>query len=510
MESLQLLLHGFTVALSINNIGAALLGAILGLIVGAMPGIGSLAGCALLLPLTFGFNPTTAIIMLGAIYYSNMYGGAFSAILINVPGDAPAIMTALDGYALTRQGRPGQALMAANISSCIGGLIGMVILVFLGPALANFGLNFGPSEMAMLMLVAMTSISWLVGESPLLGIICTCLGILLATMGIDIVSGAIRYDFGNEYLLGGLNFIPLVIGFIGMAQVLDLTAGPKESKGVDEEVGKKLTLRNSLLSKSEFKRILRPSIRSGLMGTFIGFLPGAGATAGSFLSYAVEKKSGKSKVPLGEGAVEGIAASEAANNAAAAGAFGPLLSLGIPGSGTTAVLLGGLMMWGLNPGPMLFQSEPDFAWGLIASLFISNAIALAIALGTIPWLIKLLKVPVGVMIPSIVVICFVGAFSTSNSMFGVVVMMIGGILGYIFKKNDIPVSPLLLAFVLSSTLETNVRRTFIASQGSLRLFYTRPITLVLVLVFLAIVGTPLVKAIIKKAKNKNVQEEEVK
>ena len=205
-------------------------------------------------------------------------------------------------------------------------------------------------------------------------------------------------------------------------------------------------------------------------------------------------------MPLGEGAVEGIAASEAANNAAAAGAFGPLLSLGIPGSGTTAVLLGGLMMWGLNPGPMLFTSEPEFTWGLIASLFISNLIALAIALCIIPWLIKLLKVPVGIMIPSIVVICFVGSFSTSNSMFGVVIMMIGGILGYIFKKNQIPVSPLLLSFVLSSTLETNIRRTFIASQGSLRLFYTRPITLVLLAIFLVIVCTPMVKAILKKVK----------
>ncbi len=501
MESLQLLFNGFAVALSVQNIGAALLGAVLGLVVGAMPGIGSLAGCALLLPITFGFNPTTAIIMLGAIYYSNMYGGAFSAILINIPGDAPAIMTAMDGYPLTRQGRPGQALMAANLASCIGGTTGMVILVFLGPALASFGLNFGPSEMSMMMLVAMTSISWLVGESPLLGIICTCLGILLSTMGIDIVSGTIRYDFGNMYLLSGINFIPLVIGFIGMAQVLELTEDPRNSADVDESLGKKLTLRNSLLSKQEFKRILRPSIRSGLLGTFVGFLPGAGATAGSFLSYALEKKSGKSKVPLGEGAVEGIAASEAANNAAAAGAFGPLLSLGIPGSGTTAVLLGGLMMWGLNPGPMLFSSEPEFTWGLIASLFVSNLIALAIALCIIPWIIKLLKVPVGIMIPSIVVVCFVGSFSTSNSMFGVVVMMIGGVLGYIFKKNEIPVSPLLLSFVLSSTLETNIRRAFIASQGGLRLFYTRPITLVLLGIFLFIVCTPMVKAILKKSKS---------
>lgn len=499
MDSLTLLFQGFGVALQANNIGAALLGAVLGLIVGAMPGIGSLAGCALLLPLTFKFNPVTAIIMLGAIYYANMFGGAFSAILINIPGDAPAVMTALDGYPLARKGYPGKALFAANMASFMGGLIGMVILVFIGPALAKFGLNFGPSEMSAMMLVAMTSISWLVGENPLKGIVSTCIGIMIATMGIDIVSGTIRYDFGNEYLLGGINFIPLVIGFVGMAQVFDLAVADR-SKKADDSMAKNLTLRGSLLSAKEMKRILPPVLRSGFLGTFIGFLPGAGATTGSFLGYALQKKFFKNEVPLGEGAVEGIAASEAANNAAAAGAFGPLLSLGIPGSGTTAVLLGGLMMWGLNPGPMLFSSEPEFAWGLIASLFVSNFIAVMIALVTIPWLIKLLMVPVGVMIPSIITICFVGSYATSNSMFGVIIMIAGGILGYLFKKMDYPVAPLLLSFILSSTLETNIRRTMIITQGSLRIFFRRPISLVLMIIFFIIIGVPLVKSIMKKVK----------
>ena len=495
-ETMAHLMSGFSSALALQNMGAAFLGAVLGLIVGAMPGIGSLAGCALLLPLTFKFNPVTAIIMLGAIYYSNMYGGAFSAILINIPGDAPAVMTALDGFPLTQQGKPGKALFSANMASFIGGTIGMVILVFLGPALATFGLNFGPSEMAMLMLVALTSISWLVGENPIKGIITTCLGILIATMGIDLVSGAIRYDFGSIYLLGGVNFIPLVIGFVGMAQVFDLVTKDRSEKH-DMDFGKSLSLKNSMLTFPEFKRILPPSIRSGILGTFIGFLPGAGATTGSFLGYAIQKKFFKNQQELGTGAVEGIASAEAANNAAAAGAFGPLLSLGIPGSGTTAVLLGGLMMWGLNPGPMLFQTNPEFAWGLIASLFISNIIALSIALLTIPWLVKILAIPVGVMVPSIVVICFVGAYSTSNSMFGVIVMLIGGILGYIFTKNNFPSAPLLLSFVLSNTIETNIRRAFITSSGNLSVFLQRPITATLVVVFLIIVGTPMVKAVLK-------------
>ncbi|MGN1164542.1 MAG: tripartite tricarboxylate transporter permease [Candidatus Ornithospirochaeta sp.] len=501
MESISLLLKGFGIALSFQNIFAALFGGILGLIVGAMPGIGSLAGCALLLPLTFKFNPVTAIIMLGAIYYANMYGGAFSAILINIPGDAPAVMTAMDGYPLTQKGKPGKALFAADISSFIGGLIGMTILVFLGPALATFGLKFGPSEITMLMLVAMTSISWLVGENPIAGIVSTCCGILISTIGIDIVSGTIRYDFGNIYLLGGLNFIPLVIGVVGMSQIFDLLEKAEEERGKPKQkIDMKISFRDSLLTKNELKRLILPSIRSGILGTFIGFLPGAGATTGSFLGYAIQKKVGKNEIPLGTGAVEGIAASEAANNAAAAGAFGPLLSLGIPGSGTTAVLLGGLMMWGLNPGPMLFKTDAEFAWGLIASLFISNLIVLAISMGAIPYLVKILSVPVGIMIPSILTICFVGAYSTSNSMFGVVVMLCGGFAGYVLKRCNIPSSPLLLSFVLAGTLETNVRRAFLIADGHMEIFLKRPITLTFVIIFLILVGTPMVKSIIRRIK----------
>ena len=276
METLSMLMEGFSVALSMQNILAALAGGILGLIVGAMPGIGSLAGCALLLPLTFHFNPTTAIIMLGSIYYANMFGGAFSAILINIPGDAPAIMTALDGFAMTKKGHPGKALFISNYSSFVGGLIGMIILVFLGPALASFGLNFGPSEMTMLMLVAMTSISWLVGDNPITGIIASCLGMMISTLGIDIVSGQIRYNFGSIWLLGGINFIPLVIGFIGMTQLFDLVKQDMSGEKLSY-VDAKIRFRDTLLTKDELKRATRPSITAGLMGTFVGFLPGAGA-----------------------------------------------------------------------------------------------------------------------------------------------------------------------------------------------------------------------------------------
>lgn len=501
MENFQLLLDGFQVVFTMQNVGAAFLGAILGLIVGAMPGIGSLAGVALLLPLTYKFNPTTAIIMLGALYYSNMYGGSFSAILLNIPGDSPAVCTALDGYPMAKhKNRPGQALFTANMASFIGGTIGICILTFTGPLLADVGLKFGPSEMTALLLIAMTSISWLVGENPTKGVVITMFGILLATMGMDTLSGLPRYDFGSIYLLGGIPFTPFVIGTVGFSQVISLVNDRLKGNSEDS-VKTKLTIRNSLLTKHDFRRLLPPALRSGFLGTFVGVLPGAGATTGAFLGYAVQQQM-KSEEKLGTGAIEGVAACEAANNAAAAGAFAPLLALGIPGSGTGAVLLGGLMMWGLNPGPLLFTNEPEFTWGLIASLFLSNMLTLIIAIGIIPFLLKILSVPVKFMIPIITVVCVVGSYSSSYSMYGVLVMFVSGIIGYLLTKNDYPTAPMLLSFVLTPLLETNMRKAFIISSGSLNIFFNRPITCVLMVIFLLLVLTPIIKALIKKSKTK--------
>lgn len=501
MENFQLLLDGFQVVFTMQNVGAAFLGAILGLIVGAMPGIGSLAGVALLLPLTYKFNPTTAIIMLGALYYSNMYGGSFSAILLNIPGDSPAVCTALDGYPMAKhKNRPGQALFTANMASFIGGTIGICILTFTGPLLADVGLKFGPSEMTALLLIAMTSISWLVGENPTKGVVITMFGILLATMGMDTLSGLPRYDFGSIYLLGGIPFTPFVIGTVGFSQVISLVNDRLKGNSEDS-VKTKLTIRNSLLTKHDFRRLLPPALRSGFLGTFVGVLPGAGATTGAFLGYAVQQQM-KSEEKLGTGAIEGVVACEAANNAAAAGAFAPLLALGIPGSGTGAVLLGGLMMWGLNPGPLLFTNEPEFTWGLIASLFLSNILTLIIAIGIIPFLLKILSVPVKFMIPIITVVCVVGSYSSSYSMYGVLVMFVSGIIGYLLTKNDYPTAPMLLSFVLTPLLETNMRKAFIISSGSLNIFFNRPITCVLMVIFLLLVLTPIIKALIKKSKTK--------
>lgn len=499
MENLQMLLTGFATVFTVQNVAACLMGAVLGLIVGAMPGIGSLAGVALLLPLTYKFNPTTAIIMLGALYYSNMYGGAFSAILLNIPGDSPAVMTAIDGYPMaTKKKRPGQALFTANMASFTGGLIGMTILTFAGPALADAGLHFGPAEMTTLLLVAMTSIGWLVGENPVKGIIITMLGIMIASIGMDTLSGAPRYNFGSIYLMGGIPFVPFVIGAVGFAQVIKLMEERyNQTKSEITAKNTKLTIRGSLPTKDEVKRILPPALRSGFLGTFVGVLPGAGATTGAFLGYAVQKMF-KSKEPLGTGAVEGIASCEAANNAAAAGSFAPLLALGIPGSGTGAVLLGGLMMWGLNPGPLLFTNSPDFAWGLIASLFLANLLTLAISLGVIPFLVKILSVPVSYMIPCITVVCIVGSYSTSNSMYGVLVMLLSGVAGYILDKNNYSTAPMLLSFVLAPILESNMRKAFISSRGGLGIFFSSAICKVFMAILLIIVLTPVIKGIMKK------------
>ena len=506
MENLMMLFSGFGVVFTLQNLGVCLLGAILGLIVGAMPGIGSLAGVALLLPLTYKFEPTAAIIMLGALYYSNMYGGAFSAILLNIPGDSPAVMTARDGYPMAQKGQPGQALFAANISSCIGGMIGMLILTFLGPALAHLGLKFGPAQMAALMIMALCSIGWLLGEDdPVKGTIATLLGFLVASIGMDTLSGSPRFNFGNIYLMGGIPFISFVIGSVGFSQVIDLMVTRYKEVEMPSD---KLTLKGSLLSKQQMKRILPPALRSGFLGTLIGVLPGSGATTAAVLSYSIQtafQKNHPEHEKMGEGAIEGIAASESANNSAAAGAFAPLLALGIPGSGTGAVLLGGLMMWGLEPGPLLFTNEPEFAWGLIASLFIANIFALAIAMGIIPYLVKILAVPVKYMIPIITVICFVGAYATSNSMYGVIIMIGSGIVGYLFKKGGIPVTSMLLAYVLAPIFEGNLRKAFIISGGSPAIFFTEPVACAFMVITILLVMSPVFKKIFRAIKGKKVK-----
>ncbi|MDF2614181.1 MAG: tricarboxylate transporter [Clostridia bacterium] len=495
MENIQLLLQGFSVAATIPNIAAALAGAFMGLIVGAMPGIGSLAGVALLLPLTFKMNPTTAIIMLAALYYSNMYGGSFSAILLNIPGDSPAIMTALDGYPMSRKGKAGKALFTASISSFIGGSIGIIMLTFLGPLAAKWGLSFGPAELTWLIILALTSIGWIIGDNPSKGLLATAIGMMLATIGLDKALGQPRFSFDSINLFSGVSFIPLVIGMFGFGQVIDMVVNRSEYGAVEE---KRLTIKESILDKSEAKRVTPVACRSGLFGCFIGILPGAGATMAAFLSYIMEKRVGRNKAEMGQGAMEGVAAAEAANNGAAIGAFAPLLSLGIPGSGTAAVLLGGLMMWGLQPGPLLFKNNPDFVWGLIGSMYIGNILCLIVAIGCIPILMKVVRVPSSIMIPIISCICIVGTYSVNNNMFDVYLMIGAGVLAYFLKLAKISEAPILLAFVLTPMLEMYVRQAFDISSGRLNVFVGSPISITLMILIIVFCLAPVLIKLIKK------------
>lgn len=496
MDNLVSLLGGFGSALTPYNLLVALAGSFMGIVVGAMPGIGSLAGCSLLLPLTFHMDATSGIIMLAGVYYGNMFGGAFSAILLNIPGDAPAVMTALDGYAMTQKNKAGKALFAADLSSFIGGTIGIIILTILAPLLAEIGLKFGPAEMVSLLLLAFCSIGWMMGDDPKYGLISTFLGAMLALIGMDPVDGQIRFTGGNINLYSGLTFIPVVIGMFGFSQVIEMTVARTNFHFLGSE---KLTIKNSLLNKDEIMRILPNALRSGVLGTFVGVLPGAGATIASFISYMTGKRVSKKGPEFGEGVVEGIACSEAANNGAAAGAFGPLLSLGLPGSGTTAVLLGGLLMWGLQPGPQLFTNQHDFCWALIASMYVGNIMCVIIAIGTIPFLTKLLQVPAGIMSPIIMTLCVVGAYSANNNMFDVYVMIIAGFVGFFLNRNKYPIAPLLLAFVLTGTLEKYLSQAFKINNGSPSIFFTKPISLALLILMMLLIIVPVLT---KKVKDK--------
>lgn len=502
-ENFQMLIRGLGIAISPMNLFACIIGGIMGLIVGAVPGIGAVAGCSLLLPITYSINPTAAIIMLAGIYYGNMYGGAYSAILLNIPGDSPAVITALEGHPLTKKGLAGKALYTANYASFIGGTIGILFLTAIGAPLARIGLKFGPAETASLIFMALTSIGWLLGDNPAKGLIATGLGVMISNIGMDASSANFRYTFGSTSLLSGIDFIPLVIGMFGLSQVLLLMTDNSAQAEANKFKGK-LKLRESFLKKKEMTRLLPTNIRASILGTFIGFLPGAGGTTGGFLSYMLEKKVNKNRDKMDgkQGTLEGICASESANNAAAAGAFIPLLSFGIPGSSTTAVLLGGLLAWGLKPGPLLFQNEPDFVWGLIGSMYIGNIICLAIGMAAIPFMVKLLKIQNNILAPMIIVVCIVGAYANNNSMFDVVVMLAAGVLSYFMQKKGIGVTPLILAYVLAPLFEMKVRQALAISNGDITTFVTKPISLFFLLVAFTLLIAPVIVKTVKKKTEK--------
>ena len=472
MDILNNLYMGFSISLTPINIVYCLAGCFFGQIVGVLPGIGAPTAVALLLPLTFSMNPTSAIIMFAGIYYGVAYGGTITSVLINVPGESSTVMTCLDGYQMAMKGRAGAALSVAVIGSWIAGTFSVVLLMCFAPALARFALNFGPAEFFGLALMSFGLLTVFGGDEPLKTVISTIIGLFIATIGLDVVSGVPRFSFGIPQLLGGVDFIVIICGVFGLAEVFSSIEEPEEGQMIHQKMG----LRDLFLTRAEWLASRWAIVRGGIIGFFVGMVPAGGITTASFLAYLGEKRVSKHPERFGKGAIEGVASPEAANNAASISGFAPLLALGIPGSPTTAVMLAGFMMWGIRPGPLLFQNNADLVWGLISSKFIGNFILLLMNIFLIPLFVMILRVPYTILMCFIVICAAVGAYTVNDNLFDVWMMVGFGVLGYVMKKLKYPIVPLVLALVLGRLAENSLRQALILSAGSVSVFFTKPIS----------------------------------
>jgi putative tricarboxylic transport membrane protein len=482
---------GFSVAFTPFNLLMAFIGVVLGTLIGALPGIGPVSGVALLLPITFGMHPTSGIIMLAALYAGSMYGGTITSVLINTPGESASVVTCIDGYQMALQGRAGPALGMAAIGSFIAGTFGIVFLMGMSPLLARWALSFGPPETFALMLLGLTTVTGLTGDNAVKGYISMVLGLMMSMVGFDIISGDQRYTGGITEMLDGFDFLPVAIGLFGMGEVL---AGA-ESAGRAQILSARYGLRDVLPTAADWMRTRWAIVRGTVLGFVIGILPGAGPTIASFLAYTVEKKLSARPEEFGHGAIEGVAAPESANNAASAGAMVPMLTLGIPGSATTAVMLGGLMMWGIRPGPLLFEKNPDFVWGLIASLYIANVMLVILNIAFIPAFVRALRIPYSILMPLIIVFCITGAYSLNNKVWDVGQMLVFGVVGYAMKKLDYSPAALTLALVLGPLAERSLRQALIISDAGVLILFQRPIAAVLTTLALVAVAVPAARAV---------------
>lgn len=502
MGTFNNLLKGFVLVLSVRNLLFSFSGVLLGIIIGALPGIGPTAGIAIVLPVTFGLDPTAGIILISGIYYGAMYGGAITSILLNTPGDSAAIMTTLDGYPLAKQGRGAQALGMAAFASIIGGTISVLAFTFLAPIISSFALAFGPPEYFALTFMGLSTVASLTGDNPIKGYISALIGLFIAVIGSDIVQGTSRFIFGNSiHMISGINFIPVAMGLFGLTELFNVKH-KTSSVNVDKE---EISWRKLLPNKEDWKFSFPHILRGTGIGFFIGMLPGAGATIASFLSYGTAKKTSKRQEEFGTGVIEGVAAPESANSAASIGAMVPMITLGIPGSGATAMMLGALMMFGLAPGPLLMKSNPEFVWGLVSSLYVANIILLILSISFLPLFIKILKIPVGVLNALIMAFILMGSFSLSNSMFDVKLTIFFSVIGFIMKKLDYPVAPLVLSLVLGGLLENSLRQSLIMFNGNLLLIFKRPISAIIIGIAIIAMIWPILKRTLNYfvEKNKN-------
>jgi putative tricarboxylic transport membrane protein len=502
VDTLTHILNGFAVCLQPINLWYTFLGVFLGTIVGVLPGIGTSASIALLIPVTFGMNPTSALIMMCGIYYGTKYGGSTTSILIRTPGEASSVMTTIDGYEMAKNGRAGAALAVSAIGSFIAGSIGVVALTLFALPLTSMALKFGPAEYFTLMFFAMTAVSSLTGSSPAKGMLSTILGLMIATVGIDLQSGQPRYTFGVPEFQDGIGFVVVVVGLFAVAEVFRGMEGI--FKGTAPEM---IKIKGKLwLTREEWKRSIGPIWRGGIIGFVIGVLPGAGGTIASIMSYTTEKRLSKHPQEFGHGAIEGVAGPEAANNSDTAGALVPLLTLGVPGGGATAVLLGAFIMYGIQPGPLLFQNRPDLVWGLIDSMYIGNVMLLILNLPLIGIFVRLLYIPTGILYPLIISISAIGAYAINGSTTDLYLILLFGVIGYIFDKVDIPIAPLVLSLVLGGMMEQSFRQAMTISGGNPQIFVNSTITVTLIVMSVISIIAPFVLARMKSFRNANLAE----
>jgi putative tricarboxylic transport membrane protein len=492
---MEAFLQGLDTVLEPMNIFWIVIGGFLGTIVGMLPGLGPATAVAVLIPVTFGMDPTSAIILMAAIYYGAMYGGSRSSILLNTPGDGSAIAATFDGYPMAQKGQAGQAMAISAVASFIGGILATIGFVFLAEPLANFALKFGPAEYFLLMLLTLSAIVSLSIGKMVKGFIAMSLGLLIATIGIDPQTGIHRFTMDIPHLSEGVEFLIVIIGVYAVGEVF------YNYLNIDKKKKEKQTMGKIWFTKDQWKRSKWPILRSAPLGFLVGVLPGAGGSIASMISYSTEKQLSKKPDEFGNGAVEGLAAPESSNNAASVGAMIPLLTMGIPGSGTTAVMLGALIMLGVRPGPMLFENDPGLVWAFINSMFIGNIALVIMNILLVGLLVKVLDTPAKVLYPIIIMLAFIGTYTLSYSTMDFFLLLLFGIIGLFMKMMDFPIAPLVLAIIVGGDMEQNFRMALTSSNGSLGIFFSSGISIALIVITVLSLCYPLLIKLLKKKRN---------
>jgi putative tricarboxylic transport membrane protein len=501
MEELNALFHGFSVILTPMNMVLMFVGIILGVLIGVLPGLGGANGVAILLPLTFTMSPTSAIIMLSCIYWGALFGGAITSILFNIPGEPWSVATTFDGYPMAQQGRAGEALTTAFTSSFVGAFVAVVMITFMAPLVAKFALKFGPPEYFAVYLLTFCSFVGMGKGSPFKILASMTIGFALAAVGMDTVTGQLRLTFGLPDLMRGFDFLIGVIGLFGIGEILQSMEEGLEFQGKSGKIDSKIVL----ATWKKLPQYWMISARSSLVGIWMGITPG-GATPASFMSYGLAKKMSKNGAKFGSGQIEGVIAPETAAHAAGTAALLPMLALGIPGSPTAAVLLGGLLIWGLQPGPLLFVEQKDFVWGLIASMYLGNLVGLIVVLSTVPLFASILRIPFSIIAPVIIVICAIGAYTVHSAMLDIWFMLGFGVIGYLFKKLDYPLAPLVLALVLGDKAEDSFRQAMLVSQGDLGILWSNPLVGTISTLAIGLLLWPLLSKLVAKVRPPKVNE----